>query len=138
MRGYCGDLPRQTGLSFCDAGGLKIAAGAGAAVCLVLDRGAGDKKGARAPYGHQEDCSSPISQRWSHGPEREGEERETQRFGRNGEERVCGWEVLGAGAVFLAGCIVLGELTERNGGGGGFEWRMRFFITSGAAVVAEF
>jgi hypothetical protein len=45
---------------------------------------------------------------------------------------------LSAGAVFLAGFVVLGELTERNGCGGGFEWRMMFLVTSGAAVVAEF
>jgi hypothetical protein len=66
-------LARQASLSATLAG-LKIAAGASAAVCLVLDRGAGDKKGARAPSRHREDCSSPISQRWSHGPERESRE----------------------------------------------------------------
>ena len=46
-------------------------------------------------------------------------DRERERFRRNGEERVCGWEVLGAGAVFLSGFVVLGELLREMVAEGG-------------------
>ena len=44
----------------------------------------------------------------------------------------------GRGGGFPLWVRSFGRITERNGGGGGFEWRMMFSITSGAAVVAEF